>query len=158
MNPSTKPTASSKTPTPSITSQPLFLREQAYARVKAAKSTWSAGDVVNEALRIRGHCAHVESPSPPIFHYGVDASQLQSWLAELEKKSLSVKVTTVHGLRRQRSDTPILMCVVVSYPSHPRNRNDTDCVDWRARTIAWIRQRYGDDHIACILDSLKRPL
>ena len=152
MNPSTKPNTSSQSPTSSIASQPLFLREQAFARVKAAKSTWSADDVVNEALRIRGHCAHVESPSPPIIHYGVDASQLQSWLDELELKSLSVKVPTVHGLRRQRSDTPILMCVVVSHPKHPRNRNDPDCVDWRARTISWIRQRYGDEHIACILE------
>ena len=67
-------------------------------------------------------------------------------------KSLSVKVPTVHGLRRQRSDTPILMCLVVSYRKHPRNRNDSDCVDWRARTISWIRQRYGDEHIACILE------
>jgi len=44
------------------------------------------------------------------------------------------------------------MCVVVSYWKPPRNRNDPDCVDWRARTISWIRQRYGDEHIACILE------
>jgi hypothetical protein len=158
MNPSLKPTTSSQSTTTtkstpsSPNSPPLFLREQAFARVKAAQSKWSASDVVNEALRIRGHCAHVESPSPPIIHYGVDASKLQSLLDELELKSLSVKVPTVHGLRRQRSDTPIVMCVVVSHPKHPRNRNESDCVDWRARTISWIRRRYGDEHIGCILE------
>jgi hypothetical protein len=150
-SPKSNTSSQNSTTTKSI-SQPQFVREEAFARKKAAKSKWSARDVLKEALRERGHCAHVEHPSPPIFHHGVDASQLLSWLDELEEKSRSKRVGTKKGQRRQRSDTPILMCVVVSRSEHPRKRNDPDCVDWRARTIAWIRKRYGDDHICCIIE------
>lgn len=161
MDTSTKTTTSSNklttTKSTPISNTPpaQFFHENAYARVAAAKSTWSASDIVAEALRIPEHCAHVMNVLPPIHHFGVEPGKLQSLLTEIEEKSKKVDVLTSKlGLRKQRSDTPIVVGAVFSIPHHPRERDTQFCVAWRKRTIRWIRRHYGDDRIMCILEHI----
>jgi hypothetical protein len=151
----TKPktsTSSMKTTTTEPSPPTQFLREEHFARVKPATKDWSARDAIREALRIGKHFKHVDRPSPPIIHYGLDKGQLLSWLKKLQKKSRSIKVHTSRGPRRQRSDTPILLSIVASHPAPPSQRSDPAYLAWRNRTIAWFRRRYGDEHIVCILE------
>jgi len=132
-----------------------FFHENAYARVAAAKSKWTASDIVAEALRVPKNCAHVRNVLPPIHHYGVELSKLQSLLTEIEEMSTKTEVLTSKlGLRKQRSDTPIVLAAVFSIPHHPRDRSIPFCVAWRERTINWIRRHYGDDRIMCILEHI----
>lgn len=159
METSTKITTSSNNQTTTKSTQKSntppaqFFHESAFARVAAARSKWSASDIVAEALRVPAHCAHVKNVLPPIHHYGVEPSKLQSLLTAIEEESKTVEVPTSKlGLRKQRSDTPIVVGAVFSIPHHPRERDAPFCVAWRARTIRWIRRHYRDERIMCILE------
>lgn len=129
-----------------------FVRETGWARVKPNGVRWSAGDVVGEALRLPGHCDHVVNPSPPIGHFGIEPQNLQRFVLELERKSQTITVPTSRRRRKQRSDTPILIGIVLSHPMPPSERQAAEVQDWIRRAIEWLRERYGDDRLACVLE------
>lgn len=132
-----------------------FIREECYSRVrsqgapsrrngKARKGTGklSAREVIAEAIRAVGATPHVTAPQPPRSLYGLPAEDLPIWLDQIESMAHDVKVQTAHGERRQRSDTPILLGVVASYPAKA-DEGDPLYVAWRERTIEFFKLRYG---------------
>jgi hypothetical protein len=54
--------------------------------------------------------------------------------------------------RKQRVDTPILLGAVASFPQ-PANESNCAYVEWRDRTLAFFRQRYGA-HLVAVLEHL----
>ena len=128
------------------------MRETGWARVKPNGVRWSASEIVGEALRLPKHCKHVLKPSPPIHHFGVELQNLNRFVLGLERKSKTMTVPTARGRRKQRSDTPILIGIVLSHPSPPSKRNTKEVQDWIRMAIAWLRATYGDAHLVCVLE------
>ncbi|WP_194721489.1 plasmid recombination protein [Noviherbaspirillum malthae] len=79
---------------------------------KGNERRWSAGEVLREAARCKGHCAHVRHPQPPTTLYGVDPLDVEA-IAQAWADS----VTQKNG-RPLRRDSPILACGVISLPRH----------------------------------------
>jgi hypothetical protein len=141
---------------------PQFFNEAGYSISRAAgapsrygspgRKRYSAREILSEAARVPGHCAHVAQPSPPRTLFGLDANQLLSWWdSELEPKASSILVpTTKLGRRRQRSDTPVLLVAVASYPGSPDHTN-AGYVAWRDAVVRWAMDRYGL-HLRSILE------
>jgi hypothetical protein len=159
MNSKTKSSPSSKSTTTTqstshtkVQDRFQFVRETGYARVKPHGVQWSAGDIVDEALRRPGHCGHVSDPSPPIGHFGIEPQNLERFVLELEGKSQTITVPTARGRRKQRSDTPILIGIVLSHPMPPSKRQAAEVQEWICRAIEWLREWYGDDHLVCVLE------
>lgn len=113
---------------------------------------WSASEIVGEALRRPANCAHVLGSSPPIHHFGVQLQNLKRFVLELEKKSKAITVPTARGRRRQRSDTPILIGIVLSLPMPPSERESVQVQEWIRKAVEWLRERYGDDRLVCVLE------
>jgi hypothetical protein len=144
------------------TTSPQFFNEAGYSISRAAgapsrygspgRRRYSASEILREAARVPGHCAHVAQPAPPRTLFGLDAHQLLSWCeSELEPKARSIRVSTTRlGRRRQRSDTPVLLVAVASYPGPP-DPNDAGYVAWRDAVIQWAIGHYGS-HLRSILE------
>jgi len=99
---------------------------------------WSAQDIASEAMRIDGHCEHVEHPEPPRVIYGVDAlaaaDQAMAWGDQ-------AKTTTGKGTERAlQRNAPVMACGVVSWP---RERMD-EWPAYRDATVDALKDRYGD--------------
>lgn len=73
---------------------------------------WSVGEVLREAARCKGHCAHVQHPQPPTTLYGVDPLDVEAIAL-----AWADSVTQKNG-RPLRRDSPILACGVISLPRH----------------------------------------
>jgi len=135
-------------------SLPQFFNENGYSIGTAAgrpsrfgqqgRKRHTAAAILSEAARVAGFCDHVENPSPPKTLFGTGPSQLLSWLSsELEPAALSQRVSTAkYGLRRQRSDTPVMIAAVASYPGPPDDA-DPKYVAWRVAVVAWAKRNYG---------------
>ena len=155
-NPATKPAAS-----------PQFFNECGYSIARAVgapsrygntgRKRYSAREIICEAARVPGHCAHVPQPSPPKTLHGLEANQLLSWWDNvLEPKAKSTMVSTTKlGRRRQRSDTPTLLVAVASYPGPP-NESDLRYVAWRNRVMVWAQGYYGVN-LRSILEHTDEP-
>lgn len=142
-HPATKPATS-----------PQFFNEAGYSIARAAgapsrygrpgRKRYSARDILCEAARVPGHCAHVAHPSPPRTLFGLDANQLLSWWDnELESTASAIRIPTAKlGHRRQRSDTPVLLVAVASY-SGPPDDSDAGYVKWRDAVVQWAKVHYG---------------
>lgn len=155
MNQITTATTTTVNSTPSQRiDQYQFIRQEAYARVPAFRKTWTASDVILEAIREHGHCPHVTSPKMPVLHYGAPPSDLPRILAELEELSKKAEVPTSKGVRRQRSDTPILIALVASLPYPPSQRSDPQVQMWIEATIKWLRDQYGDAHLISVIEHI----
>lgn len=147
-----------------------FVSEQCYSRVRGqqsavasggraqktqpqrcARTRFSAREILQEALRLEGHCPHVASPQPPREHYGLPAQLLMAWYDTLEQRAQQTRVqTAARGWIQQRADTPILLAAVASYPG-PANDDEPLYVRWREHTVAFFRERYGK-HLVSILE------
>ncbi|WP_139227224.1 hypothetical protein [Collimonas sp. OK307] len=101
----------------------------------------AARQVIAEAIREQGAAPHVDSPKPPTLLFGMAAEDLALWWEQVEDMSKNVTVSTVKGERKQRSDTPILLGAVASYPG-PADESDPLYVEWRGRTVAWLKDHY----------------
>jgi hypothetical protein len=99
----------------------------------------SVGDIVAELLRDKGHCDHVENPTPPIFHYGSEAV-MRGLQTKIEKRvaTWSAKLKA-EGKKALRKDTQVLFTQIVSYP-----KDEPGYEEWRALNIAEARAKYGD--------------
>lgn len=142
-HPTTKPATSSQ-----------FFNEAGYSLGHAAgapsrhgrpgRKRYRAREILCEAARVPGHCAHVAQPSPPRTLFGLDANQLLSWWDhELAPKADSMQVPTAKiGHRKQRCDTPVLLVAVASY-SGPPDDSDAGYVKWRDAVVQWAKVHYG---------------
>ena len=140
-----------------------FLRIQSYARVaskkaqqvenaraakkgKPPKTIWNSSEVIAEALRDEGACGHVKAPEPPTFHYG-DEKRMRGLVAELDGYANAIHARTG---KRLRKDTAHMLAGVLSYPDDaPKDRYP----EWRARSIKWLKKRYGR-HLVAVLEHL----
>lgn len=129
-----------------------FLREEGFAWDKAKKSSWNMQNVIAEAIRKPGNCPHVEQPPVPICHFGLPPEELMDFAEELREKSKSVTFQTLRGARKQRKDTPILIGIVASIPIPPSERNSSIAQEWIAATLRWLRERFGDVHLASVIE------
>ena len=145
-----------------------FLRQECYASVRSqAAPTKSGGkrpgsgkrsarDIVAEAIRAPEAAPHVPHPQPPRVLHGMEADELPIWCEQLEVVARDQTVPMRDGkARRQRSDTPILMGMVASYPG-PADEGDPAYVRWRDLTAAWSLERYGDA-VVSILEHTDEP-
>ena len=138
-----------------------FVRIQTYARVaskkaqqlenakaaakgKAAKTVWNSADVIAEALRDVGACGHVLEPLPPVFHYGTEA-RMRGLVVELEGVANAIQKRTG---RKPRKDVSHLLAGVLSYPDDAPKGDRYD--EWRARSIKWLKKRYGSNLVAIL--------
>ena len=139
-----------------------FIREECYARVRAqaapdgkkgasraGRGKISAREVIAEVVRLPGASPHVLTPTAPRILYGLDTEELPLWLDQIEAMALDVKVDTVNGPRRQRSDTPILMGVIATYPSKA-DENDPLYIVWRSRVLEFFKRRYGSNLVSVL--------
>ena len=116
----------------------------------------SARDIVAEAIRAPEAAPHVPHPQPPRVLHGMEADELPIWCEQLEVVARDQTVPMRDGkARRQRSDTPILMGMVASYPG-PADEGDPAYVRWRDLTAAWSLERYGDA-VVSILEHADEP-
>lgn len=139
-----------------------FFREECYAKVRsqAAPSTnkrsplggrgkASAREIVAEAIRTDGASPHVRFPAVPTCLFGLNVSQLPAWIEGLEQLASHVEVKTKKGFRKQRSDTPILIGVVASFPQAADDNNEL-YVEWRAKTLDFMQRHYGTGLVAVL--------
>lgn len=111
---------------------------RAAAGQKRAKGTggWSARQVLAEALREPGACPHVAQVQVPVVLLG-DLAGLASRVDELDRDPPP----------GQRKDTPVLLAGVLSAPWPP---GDPRGNRWRADSVAWLRQKWGDN-LQCVV-------
>lgn len=153
-----------------------FFREEGYALVrgqgrpstgtgKQARGEREAGrrsarDIIGEAIRAEGDHPHVAAPRPPRVLHGVPADELLTWYEQLEDLARRQVVDAVSKLgkpikRRQRSDTPVLIGAIASYPG-PADDADPGYVAWRDKVMAFARRRYGD-RIVSVIEHTDEP-
>lgn len=141
-----------------------FIREECFAKVKSqgkptgitgqARDTGSGKlsgrDVIAEAIRVENAAPHVRAPTPPRCLYGQSADKLMGWYDELVMQAGDVRTTTAAGVeKRQRSDVPIMMGVVASYPGKADD-SDAAYVAWRDATTRFMREHYGDNLVSVL--------
>lgn len=144
-----------------------FFREEAYAIVRgqgapttktgrksrgvnrsAAKA--SASEVIGEAVRAEGDHPHVQAPQPPRVLHGIGADELVVYWTQIEDQARQQQATMADGKkRRQRSDTPILIGAIATWPG-PADDNDPEYVKWRELAVAFMKRRYGDRILSII--------
>ncbi len=123
-----------------------FVHVEYYARATphSKQDGRSIFDVANEAVRAPENCGHIASPLPPKSHFGVSpllaAKLSEDWSRAqftpyLHKRSGETK------LRRIRPDQACALVGVVSAP--PEFEQGSKWTAFIARTIAWLRKKYG---------------
>lgn len=114
-----------------------FAHLETYSR-KANSKGQSTDFVLDEASRVPEASRHVEHPQPPTLVYGVGLDKLR---AEHDRMASEARTTNVRGQSRAiRKDQHTLCTIILSHPG-----GDTADVDaWQRDSIAWLRERYGD--------------
>ena len=124
-----------------------FVHMQTYSR-KPSKAGVGTSFVFGEAQRRPECCTHVEVPGEPVTVYGMDvaAIELEHDTAVEAARSVNVKGQA----RKLRQDQHTLLTVIASHPVAPDQVRDDPSValevqDWENRTIAWLKEAYGDE-------------
>jgi hypothetical protein len=119
-----------------VSSKAIARREQ--KKGGGTRSLLNVRQVIAEAGREAGACPHVPVPQPPTKLFGCD-------LAEVEAMAIaSTEGQEDSKGRKLRSDTPILLAGVVSYPREQYERNPEAFEAWLADTIQWLKDEFGD--------------
>ncbi|TAU97277.1 hypothetical protein ELI38_15500 [Rhizobium leguminosarum] len=124
-----------------------FIHMESYARKPDAKGR-GADFIFAEASRKPEACVHVSAPTSPIIVYGVGVEAVQ----ELHDSAVISAAVEVKGSksRKIRQDQKTVHTVVASHPytmeeirADPTKRREAE--EWERRTVAWLRDQYGDD-------------
>lgn len=118
-----------------------FIRIESYAR--SARSGATASDIAKEAERHQDYVSHIIkagfTPQPPNIVHGCTPSEAveraHSWAAQAKDRS---------G-RRLRSDAPVLLSGVISYP-----RDGEDWFSFKRAAVRWLKQHYGDNLVSIV--------
>ena len=118
-----------------------FIRVESYAR--SVKSGATASDIAKEAERHPDHVAHIIkagfTPQPPTYVYGCTPSeaveQAEKWAAQAKDKT---------G-RRLRSDAPVVLSGVISYP-----REGEEWHAFKRAAVRWLKKHYGDNLVSIV--------
>jgi hypothetical protein len=102
------------------------------------KSLLNVHKVIAEAKREEDSCPHVAFPRPPIKIYGID-------LDEVERLAIASKVSQTDSKgRKLRTDTPILLAGISSYPRDEYELAPEKFEIWLDDTVNWLKSQYGD--------------
>jgi len=129
-----------------------FVHLEAYAR-KADSKGRSVGWVLSEAAREPGASPHVSAPEPPQVIHGIDLDEVRR---RHDKACMGARVTLANGKERAvRKDQKSLLTVIASHPAPmDQTRADAataaDVAAWEARTVAWLREQYGDGLLSVV--------
>jgi hypothetical protein len=124
-----------------------FAHLESFSR-KADGKGRSTDFIFDEASRKPGASVHVSAPLSPVVVYGMEIEAVR----ELHDSTAAVAVINVDGgkIRRIRKDQKTLHTVVASHPfrmdeirADPAMRAEAE--QWERRTIAWLRDQYGDN-------------
>lgn len=119
----------------------------------------SARAAIQEAVRAEGCTPHVEQPIKPTLLFGIDSDNLLSWCDGLYEQAALQKVETKTGLKKQRTDVPILMAAVASFPARPESTEtsekekrqwDTLFAEWEKGCVEFLKEKYGDRLISVL--------
>ncbi|UPJ60301.1 plasmid recombination protein [Bradyrhizobium sp. 192] len=140
-----------------------FLHIETYARMGAHKRRSSVRkrsmhDIRDEMLRAPHACPHVAFPGEPGVLIG---SPDQAFAIAAERALAAVDKVG----RKLRCDSPVTLVGVVSWPDLVSEvtadpEKQAEYAFWRATTIAWLRDRWGDDLESVVehLDELRPHL
>lgn len=124
-----------------------FIHLESFAR-KADSKGRGTDFIFAEASRKPEASVHVQNPLPPIVVFGVGIEDVQ----EMHDDAAAAATIAVKGghVRKVSKDKKTLHTVVASHPftmdeirADPAKRAEAE--KWENRTIAWLRQQYGDD-------------
>lgn len=108
-------------------------------RNSGTKSLLNVRQVIAEAKRKDDACPHVVFPQPPVKIYGID-------LDEVERLAISSKEGQVDTKgRKLRTDTPILLAGITSYPRGECELYPEKFNVWLDDTVDWLKLQYGDN-------------
>ncbi len=116
-----------------------FGHVEGYARqggfnAKTKSSVMSGWDIIDEAERKEGATPHIETPQPPILHFGVKPS-----LAMKEAAEWADQTKDPTG-RKYRVDGLCLAAGVISFPADAEG-----WPEYRDEAIEWLKTKYGDN-------------
>ena len=116
-----------------------FGHVEGYARqggfnAKTKSSVMSGWDIIDEAERKEGATPHIETPQPPILHFGVKPS-----LAMKEAAEWADQTKDPTG-RKYRIDGLCLAAGVISFPADAEG-----WPEYRDEAIEWLKTKYGDN-------------
>lgn len=122
-----------------------FIHFEAYSR-SGGKGGRSVGYVLDEAERQPGATPHVERPLPPVLVHGMPIADLRSLHDE---RAAAARQEIAGGRSRAiRKDQLTLLTAVASHPATRAEMADpamaAAVAAWERRTVAWMRQRYGE--------------
>lgn len=118
-----------------------FIRVESYAR--SVKSGATASDIAKEAERHPDYVSHIIkagfTPQPPTYVYGCTPSEAveraERWAEQAKDKK---------G-RRLRSDAPVVLAGVISYP-----RDGEEWFSFKRAAVRWLRRHYGDNLVSIV--------
>lgn len=118
-----------------------FIRVESYAR--SARSGATASDIAKEAERHPDYVSHIIkagfTPQTPTSVYGCTPSEAveraERWAEQAKDRS---------G-RRLRSDAPVLLSGVISYP-----RDGEEWFSFKRAAVRWLKQHYGDNLVSIV--------
>jgi len=114
----------------------------ASAHPRSKKGYGNVQGVVDEALRRPHACKHVGTPKPPVFLIGSFDS-----VAALPSFLVDATARLGDDAAGMRSDTPVLLSLVVSYPSKVI---DEGYAAWESDTVAFLQRQFGPRLLAVI--------
>lgn len=128
-----------------------FARIELFSR--KGKEGRSVGFVLDEVQRVPSASTHVVVPGVPVLVHGLDIEALRA----LHDERATTAQTEVKGgkVRAIRQDQNTLAAVVLSHPSTMAEYRDRpgvrqDYAAWEARSVAWLRDRYGDQLVTVV--------
>jgi len=102
--------------------------------------TWSALDLLSEAMRVDGHVPHVKNPKPPrILYASCDEIQKNPLKVADLADAWAQSVKAVTGRAHQRN-SPVMAGIVFSLPKEMID----EWPAFRDASIKWMKKKYGE--------------
>lgn len=111
------------------------------------KNKYSAGQIIDEVLREPDAVPHVANPEKPNFVLGSE-EELRTLIPRIEAAAASYK--NPKDGRKLRSDAHVLLAGVASYPRKDAEDNPQGYEKWRAKTVDFLREKYGDKLVSVV--------
>lgn len=122
---------------------PQFIEVEVFARKadKRKKISRTAREIVNEAIREENHIHHLENSAVPVLLFGDLPDQV------LDVAEAAVEAERDTRGRKIRSDRPILLAGVASFPTKFDEMDELQreaYVKWKTLTVDFLRTEYGE--------------
>ena len=111
------------------------------------KNKYSAGQIIDEVLREPHAVPHVANPEKPNFVLGSE-DDLRTLIPQIEAAAASYK--NPKDGRKLRSDAHVLLAGVASYPREAAEDNPKGYEKWKAKTVDFLREKYGDKLVSVV--------